>query len=89
MSIRCGNRVHSKLDHEAHHHATVAQVRLCYSRPAGLQSDEEEYDESQAEANAIAEIEAERRNERFFEERGADDGFEQWEASRGLIDYVR
>lgn len=37
------------------------------------------------EAEMLAELAAEARNERFFEERGGDDGFEEWERSQGLL----
>lgn len=62
MSVRCGNRkVHS--GQEAHH-ASVAQVRLCFSRPDGLPS----FEENLLAQEALAEIEAEKAVERFFEE---------------------
>jgi hypothetical protein len=38
-------------------------------------------------AQMEAEIEAEARNERFWEDGGADDGFDEWEARRGVMSY--
>src|SRR5678816_2054024 len=35
VSIRCGNKVHG---HGVWHHETIVQVRLCYTRPIGLQT---------------------------------------------------
>lgn len=72
--IRCG---HCSTRWEVRRHATVADVRRCW-----IATDEET-------AEAAAEIAAELRNERFFEERGFDEARaqEQWEADRGAISF--
>jgi hypothetical protein len=70
MSVACGNKVHDKDLSRQHHHETTAQVRLCFTRAAGLPSLEEEDADEQGHQQALAEIEAEKRNERWFEERG-------------------
>lgn len=64
MSVRCGNRIHSDFISAVHHHATVAQVKLCCSRANGLPSFEDEA----AFAEAEQEIEVERRMARFWAE---------------------
>lgn len=88
MSVRCGNRkVHNNVEIDIHHHETVAQVRLCYSRPEGLESIEEIDLFEYRDAEARSEIEAEQAIERYYEGWGYDDGFNEWEASRGLISY--
>lgn len=56
-------------------HATVDEVWQCA------------YWEQEQEADMLAELKAERRNERFWEERGRDDGFDEWEARMGLLSY--
>lgn len=70
MAVACGNKVHDRGVSKVHHHLSVAQVRLCFSRPTGLPSledgDWEVYESQQMEA----ELAAERANERYFEERG-------------------
>lgn len=74
--IRCGNRDHTdkavrpaELCGVKHYHASVAQVRLCFSKPGQpLPSIQDEaYDRECAEDSA-AEIAAEKANERFWEE---------------------
>ncbi len=75
MSVACGNKVHSPEALEAfgvkqHHHESVAQVKLCFSgRP--VHSVEEQGLFDQQEAEMAGEIAAEKANERYFEERGA------------------
>lgn len=72
--------VHKQTGETDHTHETVDQARQC----------QEWFDyaaSGQMEADSLAELEAERRNEEFWENRGADDGFEEWERSRGVISY--
>ena len=82
--VRCGNSVHKSrlysLADEAHHHESVAQVRLCFARKEeGLYSLEEEALLEQWEDEARAEREAEMAVERYFEDRGWEDAFTQRE----------
>jgi hypothetical protein len=64
MAIRCGNRVHrdrfDDMAGVAHHHDTVAMVRLCFAREHGIFSNEEHAHELADEAEARAEYEADR-----------------------------
>lgn len=76
--ITCGRC--TKYRGEAVKHDTVTTVRACYA--AAVCFIEQEDDDQ-----ARAEIAAEARNERFWENRGADDGFDDWEARRGVIDF--
>lgn len=70
MSVACGNKTHDREFAKTHHHDTVAQVRLCFTRPGGLRSHEEQGLDDFHAWEAKSEAEAERRNEQFFEERG-------------------
>lgn len=70
MSVACGNKTHDRDLSKVHHHDSVAQVRLCYTRPQGLTSLEETDADEWGDEQAKAEAEAEKRNERYFEERG-------------------
>lgn len=69
--VTCGNC--TTKGHVVKH--TIAEVRNCY--------DERYADEESAEMERRAEA----ANERFWENRGTDYGFEEWEARRGVIDF--
>lgn len=65
-------------------HDTVDEVRACYAAPAGrLEAALLGWYEDEARAEKAAEA----RNERFWEDRGANDGFEEWERAQGKISY--
>ncbi|QDF18680.1 hypothetical protein SEA_PUPPER_194 [Gordonia phage Pupper] len=93
--IRCGNRVHQAdiVDAQGHHHESVAQVRLCFARPFGLKSIEETAFDLADEEAWEAVVEAERRNEEWFENGGAASEVIWWENEQdrlreaGLIAY--
>ena len=71
MSVRCGNRkVHTAPEANGHHHETSAQVLLCFKRPNGIPSIEDEQAAAADEWIAQADYEAEQRNERWFENGG-------------------
>jgi hypothetical protein len=63
-----------------HQHDTVTQARECEQEAA------ENY---WGHLDAMAELEAERRNERWFEDRGADEAYleRQWETARGVVQF--
>jgi hypothetical protein len=69
---------------QAVQHDAVADVRACYAAPES--SLRRALDDMYA-AEAQAELAAEYRNERFWEDRGADDGFDEWERSRGVVQF--
>lgn len=88
--IRCGNRDHTdKATQPAalcgvkHYHHSVAQVRLCFSKPGQpLPSiQEEQYWESEAEAAA------ERANERYWEE-GPNGGYYAGSREEAIDNYL-
>lgn len=73
--IRCGNRVHTNpktqyadLVATVHHHPNVATVKLCFKQAEGFPSIEEEEFNAAIMDEIEGDIEAERRNERFWEE---------------------
>lgn len=71
---------HKQTGEADHSHETVDQARQCQEWFDYIAS-------GQAEADSLAELDAEQANERFWENRGADDGFEEWEARRGVVSY--
>ena len=92
--VRCGNSVHKSrlysLADEVHHHASVAQVRLCFARKDdGLYSFEEEALLEQWEDEARAEHEAEMAVERYFENRGWQEALAQreYEDRMGVVQF--
>lgn len=82
-AVRCGNRkVHgtTRATHE-----TIAQIKLCFSRPQGVESIEEAW----RAAEAKAEIDAEMGYERHLENAGYDEARfqEDMEARMGVIPF--
>lgn len=78
--VTCGNHQDHPAGAVVKH--TVAEVRLCWA-----QRYDREHWEAYTEAEAQAEAEMERRTEQYYENRGADDGFDEWEARRGVVDF--
>jgi hypothetical protein len=90
--IACANRIHTKvdpIDGGQNHHESIAQVRLCFARPGGLPSLEEEAYLAQDDAQAQSDWEAEQAAERYLENRGFDEARAQeaWEDARGVISF--
>lgn len=88
MSVRCGNPKHDKLIANAHHHDSVSEVRLCYSLGDNVLYSVEE--EDYASWNSYVDNDPDQAYERHLENACSDEhrAFEQWEASRGLIEYA-
>jgi len=93
MSVRCGNKIHQhfavELEGMAHHHDSVAQVRLCYSREDGIRSHEEIGQLEEWAAQQAGELWAESAWLRHAENAGWEDAeFDrQMEDARGVVQF--
>jgi hypothetical protein len=79
MYITCGRC--TKDANEVTKHSSVDYVRACYAAATSFYQD-------MIDDEGRAEYEAEMAAERYYENRGADDGFEQWEISRGVESFT-
>lgn len=81
MPVACGSKSHDRDLSKVHHHETVAQVKLCFTR--GHVESIEEHDATVAEdAQSLAEQAAEQAYERYLEDGGAAAAVIQWEDQR-------